>query len=351
MMEFDFFYASEADQFTFYRIPKMLFTEERFFNVSIEAKVLYGLLLDRMALSRKNGWIDEDGRVYIYFTLEEVLDFMKIGKDKGVKLFAELDSDKGCGLILRKRQGLGKATIIYVRNFNSFIDSVNKSDGNNAEEIDEIQTSEKPKSGLLDSAEVLTSEIPKSALPEKPNSGLLKNRSLEVGKSEANNTELNNNKNNNTEFSDINPIISNQSDHNRAEMPKSDVMDEMDKRRQYRELILENIEYEILLERNYAKEEIDGLVDIMLDLVCNNKDYVSINGADMPKEVVKSRMLKIGFEHIEYVMDCLRKNTTKVRNIKSYLTTSLYNAPTTIGSYYTAEVNHDLYGAGRENLL
>ncbi len=119
--KFDFFHGREADQFNFYRIPKMLFTDKRFSKVSVEAKVLYGLLLDRMSLSIKNGWIDEENRVYIYFKLEDAMEFMGIGKDKGVKLFSELDAEKGCGLIQRKRQGLGKPTIIYVMNFNSSI--------------------------------------------------------------------------------------------------------------------------------------------------------------------------------------------------------------------------------------
>ena len=97
--EFDFFHGREADQYSFYRIPKLLFTDKRFSKVSLEAKLLYVLLLDRMSLSTKNGWIDKEDLVYIYFKLEDAMEFMGIGKDKGVKLFAELESEKGCGLI------------------------------------------------------------------------------------------------------------------------------------------------------------------------------------------------------------------------------------------------------------
>lgn len=111
--KFNFFHGSEADQFSFYRIPKILFTDKRFAKLSVDAKVLYGLLLNRMSLSLKNGWIDEENRVYIYFKLEDAMEFMGIGKDKWVKLFAELDSEKGCGFIQKKRQGLGKPTIIF----------------------------------------------------------------------------------------------------------------------------------------------------------------------------------------------------------------------------------------------
>ena len=117
--KFNYYYSNEAEQFNFYRIPKVLFTDKRFSKLSVEAKVLYGLLLDRMSLSLKNNWIDEDNRVYIYFKLEDVQEYMDIGKDKGIKLFSELDSDKGIGLIERKKQGLGKPTMIYVMNFST----------------------------------------------------------------------------------------------------------------------------------------------------------------------------------------------------------------------------------------
>lgn len=107
-LELDYFYGNDAEQFTFYRIPKVLFTDQRYKSVSVEAKVLYGLLLDRMSLSIRSGWLDADGRVYIYFTLEEAIEFLGFGKDKLVKLFQELDRDRGIGLIERKKQGQGK---------------------------------------------------------------------------------------------------------------------------------------------------------------------------------------------------------------------------------------------------
>ena len=103
-LNLDYYYGTEADQYSFYRIPKTLLTDPRYKSVSIEAKVLYGLLLDRMGLSIKNGWMDSDGRVYIYFTQEDAMNLMSCGKDKATKLFRELDKD-GIGLIERKKQG------------------------------------------------------------------------------------------------------------------------------------------------------------------------------------------------------------------------------------------------------
>lgn len=111
----DYFYGVQAEQFTFYRIPKVLFTDERYKNISVDAKTLYGILLDRMNLSAKNGWLDEKGRVYIIFTIEEIMKALGCADNKATKLLNELENK--CGLIERKRQGLTKPNLIYVKNF------------------------------------------------------------------------------------------------------------------------------------------------------------------------------------------------------------------------------------------
>mgnify|MGYP005802869873 CR=1 FL=1 len=116
-MSFDYFYGQQSDLFTFYRVPKVLFTNERFWNISADAKMLYGILLDRMSLSMKNGWHDDQGRVYIVFTLEDVAATLGYKTEKAIKLFNELDTKKGVGLIERVRQGQGRASLIYVKNF------------------------------------------------------------------------------------------------------------------------------------------------------------------------------------------------------------------------------------------
>ena len=116
-IRFDYFYGKEADTFTFYRIPKLLFTEPMFKGLSSEAKILYGLLLDRMSLSIKNGWFDEEGRAYIYFAIEDIAELLNCGKNKAVRSLQELVDDTGIGLIEKKRQGQGKSNILYVKNF------------------------------------------------------------------------------------------------------------------------------------------------------------------------------------------------------------------------------------------
>ena len=123
--------------------------------------------------------------------------------------------------------------------------------------------------------------------------------------------------------------------------------DWMRERESYRELILENIEYDYLIQnRQLDRDRLDELVELMVDTVCSRRETIRIAGDDYPAEVVKSRFLKLDSSHIEYVLDRMRENTTYVRNIKKYLLAALYNAPATIGSYYTSLVSHDLYGGG-----
>ena len=113
-MTYDYFYGVQAEQFSFYRVPKALFTDAHLCGLSTDAKLLYGILLDRMYLSARNGWQDKESRVYIFFTIDEIKDSIRCAEKKAIKLLDELDC---AGLIERKRQGLGKPNLIYVKNF------------------------------------------------------------------------------------------------------------------------------------------------------------------------------------------------------------------------------------------
>ena len=306
-MKNNYFYKSESEQFAFYRIPKLLFTDSRYAGISAETNVLYGLMLDRMSLSVRNNWVDDDNRVYIYFTLEEITEYLSIGKDKVVKLLKELD------VIERKKQGLGKPVMIYVLNFTDSQNSIQSAD-NSAE----VQTSEKPKSG--ENAEVLTSEIPKSALR--------KNRTLDFGKSDSNNTDINNTDLNKTDISSSSRISFAALEREREE---------------YKDVIHENIEYDILIQQ-YAAEKIDSFVNIIVDALCSFDDTINVNSMQVPKEVVRRELLKLDYMHIVYVIDCLDENSTKIRNYKSYILTMLYNAPDTMNHYYQSKFNKNYYG-------
>ena len=125
---FDYYYGVEAEQFSFYRVPKMLSKDKRFKKLSSDAKLLYGLMLDRMALSMKNGWLDSENRVYIHYTMETIMEDLQCAKATCAKVLAELDSKKGIGLIEKKRQGLGRPDIIYVKNFVTEVPSAVRED-------------------------------------------------------------------------------------------------------------------------------------------------------------------------------------------------------------------------------
>ncbi|MFV0519669.1 MAG: DUF6017 domain-containing protein [Lachnospirales bacterium] len=155
-------------------------------------------------------------------------------------------------------------------------------------------------------------------------------------------------KESNTNLSNTNVLITNQSNPNQSiitEVKIDEIEDLKNKYNEYLEFIKLNIEYDFLCD-NYKsqKESIDEIIDIMLEVVCSSKNMVSICGELLPTEVVKSRFLKINQFHIEYVLDCISKNTTKINNIKSYLKACIYNAPSTITNYYRAAVNYDMYG-------
>ena len=159
-IQFDYYRGMEAEQYSFYRVPKILFTAECFKELSCEAKVLYGLLLDRMSLSMKNHWLDEEERVYIIFTVEEIAELLNCGTQKAVKLLKELDSEKGIGLIEKKRLGLGRPNVIYVKNF-----LVQKNDEENSDTSD-LQNCENHNSGVV---KTTIQEFPKSQFKNDEN--------------------------------------------------------------------------------------------------------------------------------------------------------------------------------------
>ena len=178
---FDYFYGQEADMLSFYKIPKLLFTNEFFKSLSTDAKVLYGLMLDRMALSVKNKWFDGESKAYIYFSVEDTMEMLNCKKNKAIATIKELDSETGIGLIEKKRQGQGKTTIIYVKTFmveeTEMVQKLEK------------QTSEREKNSVDNSSEVGENNFLKL---EKQTSRSPKSKHLEVGKKDSNNTEKSN---------------------------------------------------------------------------------------------------------------------------------------------------------------
>ena len=342
---FNYYYGSQSDQFSFIRIPKVMLTDKSFAALSMQSKVLYGVLLDRMALSRKNSWFDEQNRVFIIYQIGEIQEDLGFSKKKAMELLSELEN---FGLLEKKRRGHGLPNILYVKSFMDGADgdlsgneaapgetstgglhyrsaekgtSVLKPTGSRSDHFGSLEV---PKPSLL--------EVPKPSPLEVRISGLLKSNT-DINKTEGNHIESN---------------------HIRMTPPQagysSDRCDGMryDKdlsalALEYRSLICENIEFDnLLLTFPERAELLEGIVELILETLLCRSNEILISSTLFPAEIVRSKFLKLDYSHIVYVVTCFTENTTKVKNIRKYLLASLYNAPTTIEGYYTAEVNHDL---------
>ena len=311
-MSFDYFYGpDDAEQYSFYRIPKRLITGDEFQETSTEAKLLYGLMLDRLQLSIRNQWLDSLNRVYIIYTVEDIMADLHCGNQKACKLLSELENKTG--LIKRKRQGLGKPSLIYVLKFST---SCPQKDSESHFKTCENHTS-----------------------------GDVKTTSLDMWKSHGNNTDFNK-----PEYNKTNPIYPGQASAKITVSVDGMGRDEMDERRSYERYFREHLYIDDLKQSYpYDHGRIDEILELLVDTVCSTAKTIRCAGEDRPAEVVKSRFMKLDYGHIQYVLDCIHDNTTDIRNIKAYMLTTLYNAPITIDHYYQAKVNHDLYGWREED--
>ncbi len=350
-LKFDYYYGIEAEQFSFYRVPRLLIKDERFKGLSSDAKLLYGLMLDRMSLSMKNGWLDDENRAYIIYTIDNIREDLGCSKEKAVKVLAELDANKGIGLVEKIRRGLGKPDIIYVKNF--IIQDEGRKEPLNADVSTEVgktdfKRSEKPTSR---SQENRLQEVGKTdfSRSEKLTSRGRENQLQEVGETDPNYTNYNQTEHNYTDVSNtnhINPSVGREGGG--RTQGKSDMIDVIDETSAYMALIRDNLEYEFHMEydQHGDKELYEEIYETVCDVVCVKRRTIRINGEEYPYELVKSRFLKLNSGHVEYVMNCMRETVTKITNIRAYLITALYNAPSTMSHYYQQEVQHDMYGGG-----
>ena len=285
-MTLDYFYGQAGELFSFFRIPKALFQEQRFQNLSTDAKILYGILLDRMSLSVKNEWFDKKGRVFIIFTIEDVKRTLRCADNKATRLLRELEK---FGLIERKRRGQGKPCLVYVKNFSAESSKESVKNRDNDDSCGSKIACQDP----------------------------VKSRGI---KKKENKTEMNN----------TNLILSDESE-------------KMKNRELLEEYFSCSLEMDLLL-RLYPDDEdtIYQIVDLLVDTCDSKRNLIRIAGDDKPAEVVLSRLKKLNADHIRFVLDCLAANTSPIRNMKQYLLAALFNAPTTIQLYYQNKVNHDL---------
>ena len=285
-MTLDYFYGQAGELFSFFRIPKALFQEQRFQDLSTDAKTLYGILLDRMSLSVKNEWFDKKGRVFIIFTIEDVKRTLRCADNKATRLLRELEK---FGLIERKRRGQGKPCLVYVKNFSA---ESSKESVKNRDNDDSCGC--------------------KIACQDP-----VKSRGI---KKKENKTEMNN----------TNLILSDESE-------------KMKNRELLEEYFSRSLEMNLLLRLCPDDEDtIYQIVDLLVDTCATNRKLLRIAGDDKPAEVVRSRFMKLNADHIRFVLKFLAENSSPIRNMKQYLLASLYNAPTTMQLSYQNQTNHDL---------
>ena len=285
-MTLDYFYGQAGKLFSFFRIPKALFQEQRFQDLSTDAKTLYGILLDRMSLSVKNEWFDKKGRVFIIFTIEDVKRTLRCADNKATRLLRELEE---FGLIERKRRGQGKPCLVYVKNFSSESSKESVKNRDNDDSCGSKIACQDP----------------------------VKSRGI---KKKENKTEMNN----------TNLILSDESE-------------KMKNRELLEEYFSRSLEMDLLL-RLYPDDEdtLYQIVNLLVDTCATNRKLLHIAGDDKPAEVVRSRFMKLNADHIRFVLKCLADNSSPIRNMKQYLLASLYNAPTTMQLSYQNQTNHDL---------
>ena len=285
-MTLDYFYGQAGELFSFFRIPKALFQEQRFQNLSTDAKTLYGILLDRMSLSVKNEWFDKKGRVFIIFTIEDVKRTLRCADNKATRLLRELEE---FGLIERKRRGQGKPCLVYVKNFSAESSKESVKNRDNDDSCGSKIACQDP----------------------------VKSRGI---KKKENKTEMNN----------TNLILSDESE-------------KMKNRELFEEYFSCSLEIDLLL-RLYPDDEdtLYQIVNLLVDTCDSKRKLIRIAGDDKPAEVVCSRLKKLNADHIRFVLNCLAENTSPIRNMKQYLLAALFNAPTTMQLYYQNKVNHDL---------
>ncbi len=346
VMTFDYYYGAQAEQFNFIRIPKAMIVDPMFADLSVNAKLLYGVLLDRMNLSMKNRWFDSENRVYIIYQIAEIMEDFNFSKKTAVRYLNELEN---FGLVEKKRRGLGLPSLLYVKNFVVFQDhsEPDDTDFDDVAEDDNLNENMETSRGIqretsrgvgthtsrsvdmetLRGVQKETLRGAKSELQEVTKRGPL------ISKTNSNNININNTKESNNILS--NPMVKNAVDGMGRE--EESIFEK------YTKMVKDNVDYDVLISRHYLeKSMIDGMVNLIVETIISENDYIIISSTKFPKEAVKSRFSKLDISHIEYVLECMNHNTTNIKNIKKYLLAALYNAPTTIDSYYKARVQHDM---------
>ena len=296
-----FYGRRQADLFSFIRIPKLLLTGQKYKKLSSDAKILYGHLLDRMNLSAENGWLDDEGRVFVYCKVEEAADLINCCEKKTIAVFKELEDIE---LIERKRQGLNKPNLIYVLDF--------------SEEVSDVHFRNCP----------------------NDNSGNVERTSQELSEIHTNNTKFNK-----TDFSDTesSPVLS----ENEGEVVEGKIDDrtgqESEQYSAIRSYVASQISLDALKHDYPDNPLVDELYELIVDVISSNRKEIVIVGETKPMSIVKSQFMKLNMFNIAFVLGRLEDARPDIKNIKQYLLAALYNSIFTTDSYYRTKCNHNMY--------
>ncbi len=316
--KYDYYSGEESSQFRFLRIPKVFFEDPDYGNLGSDEKILYGFLHEQVDMSQKNGWIDEEGHTYVLRSMESMQQILHNCSPDKVR--ATIKNLIDLGLIEKKRRGKGRQDMIYVKNF------ITKKS--------EISCSEKNERISGNFSEHENTHIKNT---EKPVSRSGKFRVLETGNSGPKETSINDTK-----------YIYNPSIHLPESIETNETDGSMDSRQnkevqreQYEKLIKANIEYDIKmfdLSGTVDQELFDDFYNLILEIVLSDTEEYRINGATVPGEIVRSRMLKLTGDDICLAINQFSRVREKIHNVRSYMISVLFNASVTSNAYITNDV-------------
>jgi hypothetical protein len=350
-LELNYFYGDEADKYKFYRVPAILFTDVRFKAISTESKLLYGFMLDRTSLSKKNHWVDKNGKIFIYYKQAEAQEQLNIGHSSVTKIFTELTN---IGLIERKKQGQGKQEIIYVKNFASLLeqetqkdlhDNKSNDDANKPNKNDEKNQSAENQQSEENETDVLTTENQMSEkqtssfpntdvkTPSNQHSRNTNNSSQESYKSDS----LYNNLSKKS-IPELFPLSeSNQSNHSESNDTIDNDMISDEKRKTIEEEVDEQLGFSYIKSLSPSDmfyctniNMFEEIYNIICDVLLTTEPTIRIQKMNIPAVVVKNRFRALTYNHVIYAINKITTTSSTIHNMKAYMITVLYNAPTTM---------------------
>ncbi len=381
LLKFDFYYGEEAEQYSFYSVPKMFFTNETFSTLSAMSKLLYGFLLDRMSLSRKRNWIDDKNRAYIKYSLNAITKDMGVSKNSVIKYMRELQE---FGLIM-KFPNEGMEDIIYVMDYSRVkqTDTLYSNDDKNRYNVNVLYLDNLPASDTYKKDTGQTDNSPpnfntaidlnntndtkkiqdavckgESAMgggsKSEPVQNLNRFKTCTGSKSEpVQNLHHPHKENNNNIYNNISDktdryLYNNQSNLSINQSYEIDMMDKNETGisadtiyEHMSSLVKNNIDYEVMRERPECAGWYDEYYNLIVEVLTRKSSTIKISGEDYSAKLVKNRFINLKASDLMYVHTQMSRTTSEIRNIKAYLIRALFNAPTTQSSYWQNRVNHD----------